>query len=138
MTMSGLAAIALLATGVSVCSGAPSERSGLVLEAVVYVSRHGIRSPYPPTGAVSASDWRPYTTQPPPDAAAWGDTEAAFLNQELTPHGAAVVRTLGGYLREKWANASLIGAVAGSNCDLLVACVAPRDHACRAVVVREA
>ena len=73
---------------------------------VLHVSRHGVRTPYPPT-AGTVNDWSAYTPLQPPGAGAWGMDQSAFEDQHLTPHGKSLIKLLGAYFREKWDNASL-------------------------------
>lgn len=68
---------------------------------VVMVSRHGIRSPYPPTNG-TVNDFTSYSPLIFPDAADWGMTEEAFANQYLTPHGRGVMTQMGAYYRQQW------------------------------------
>ena len=93
--------------------------SAPTLKQVTYFSRHGVRTPYPPSYG-TATDWRNYTNLAPPGAAAYnGMSQEAFETQQLTPHGAALIPLVGSYFRAKWANASLFAGAGG--CDAVVA-----------------
>ena len=93
--------------------------SAPTLKQVTYFSRHGVRTPYPPSYG-TATDWRNYTDLAPPGAAAYnGMSQEAFETQQLTPHGALLIPLVGAYFREKWANASLFASAGG--CDAIVA-----------------
>ena len=97
-------AFALCATLASAAARLPP------LESVVFLSRHGVRTPYPPSYG-TATDWRNYTNLAPPGAAAYnGMSQEAFETQQLTPHGAALIPLVGSYFRAKWANASLFAS----------------------------
>ena len=77
------------------------------LDGVVYVSRHGVRTPYGPldgsaAGAALPDDWSAWTTKAAKGPEAYGMSRAAFESQELTPHGKALMPLFGAYVREKW------------------------------------
>ena len=78
----------------------------MTLSGVVYVSRHGVRSPYGPmnrtAGAALGDDWSAWTRKRAKGAADYGMDEAAFHAQELTPHGKALLPLFGAYVAEKW------------------------------------
>ena len=78
----------------------------LELIQVVYVSRHGIRSPYPPDYA-TVTDFTAYTQKIFPTNDSWGMDMYAFENQHLTPHGKEILPLMGGYYSEMYASASL-------------------------------
>lgn len=80
---------------------------------VVYVSRHGIRTPYAPDFG-TVTDFTAYTQKPFPTNDSWGMTMEAFANQHLTPHGKKILPLLGSYYAEKFANGSLS---VGNTCD---------------------
>jgi 4-phytase/acid phosphatase len=86
----GLAAAALAAGR----AARPGDPPGLVLERVVIVERHGVRSPTKPPEALN-----PYSAE------AWPGWPVA--PGELTPHGAADVRLMGAWLRSHYAERGL-------------------------------
>ena len=97
--------------GDRVVTGASSNRNhgghpAAKLVSVTYVSRHGVRTPYPPPVA-TADDWSAYTPLTPPGASEWGMSQEAFETQELTPHGQGLIKLMGRYFRSKWDNMSL-------------------------------
>lgn len=100
------ALVACAATSGAAASGAAKSHASAKLVAVTYVSRHGVRTPYPPPVA-TADDWSAYTPLKPPDASAWGMSQEAFETQELTPHGEGLIKLMGRYFRSKWDNMSL-------------------------------
>ena len=76
----------------------------------IYVSRHGVRSPYPPGGVgwpAHGQSWEAWTSAPVKRAAEFGMTDHAFKTQELTAHGKTLVKPLGASAREAWAAAGL-------------------------------
>ena len=79
------------------------------LVSVAYVSRHGVRTPYPPDQG-TVNDWSAYTPRSPPSAADWHMDQEAFEEQHLTPHGIELMKLMGSYYRQHWDNASLFGA----------------------------
>ena len=68
-------------------------QSELALVQVVMVSRHGIRSPYPPTNG-TLNDYSSYTPLVFPNATAWGMTEVEFETQHLSPQGEVLIQLL--------------------------------------------
>jgi hypothetical protein len=94
------------------CSGdaAPAGGAGdgqLVLEKVILLSRHGIRTPYPAgyigfdNYSVLSADGRVWPSVVPPLDPAWGANGNAFL----TAHGSAVLTAHGRYYRdETWSD----------------------------------
>ena len=73
------------------CSRArePDEMTG-----AIYVSRHGVRSPYPPGGTgwpTHGQSWEAWTSAPVKRATEFGMTDHAFKTQELTAHGKTLV-----------------------------------------------
>lgn len=85
---------------------APEEQ----LTGAVYVSRHGVRSPYPPGGPgwpVHGQTWEAWSAGPVKRAAAFGMTDRAFAAQELTPHGKTLVPPLGAAVKQAWSAAGL-------------------------------
>lgn len=81
-------------------SSSPSP-SDLELYQVVYVSRHGIRSPYPPNYG-SLDDFSAYTNKEFPSHTAWGMSYNDFTKQKLTPHGKRILPYVGSYFAERW------------------------------------
>ena len=76
----------------------------------IYVSRHGVRSPYPPGGVgwpAHGQSWEAWTSAPVKRATEFGMTDHAFKTQELTAHGKTLVKPLGASAREAWAAAGL-------------------------------
>ena len=76
----------------------------------IYVSRHGVRSPYPPGGTgwpAHGQSWEAWTSAPVKRATEFGMTDHAFKTQELTAHGKTLVKPLGASAREAWAAAGL-------------------------------
>jgi hypothetical protein len=73
---------------------------------VVIVTRHGIRTPYPPDNG-TVTDFTSYTDLIFPDNNTWGMTYEAFADQHLTPHGRMIIPYLGAYYSQKFANESL-------------------------------
>lgn len=65
----------------------------------VIVSRHGIRTPYPPTNG-TVTDFSSYTYKKFPDNSTWMMSYEAFSEQELTPHGEAILPYVGAYYKE--------------------------------------
>ena len=75
----------------------------------IYVSRHGVRSPYPPGGTgwpAHGQSWEAWTSAPGARPE-FGMTDHAFKTQELTAHGKTLVKPLGASAREAWAAAGL-------------------------------
>ena len=68
---------------------------------VVYVSRHGIRTPYPADNG-TVTDYSSYTPLIFPDETDWNMTYDAFANQYLTPHGQVVMSNIGSYYKDRW------------------------------------
>lgn len=85
-------------------SGAHAESFRLVQSLIV--SRHGIRSPYPPTNG-TVTDYSSYTYKVFPDNNTWGMTFEAFSDQHLTPHGEITLPYVGGYYSESLAAAGM-------------------------------
>jgi hypothetical protein len=76
------------------------------LAQVIVVSRHGVRTPYPPKNA-TVDDYSSYTAKKFPDNNTWGMTYDAFSHQHLTPHGVKILPFLGSYYRELYAQGGL-------------------------------
>lgn len=72
----------------------------------IIVSRHGIRTPYPPTNG-TVTDFSSYTYKSFPDNTTWGMAYDPFSKQELTPHGEYIVPFVGAYYRESLADDGL-------------------------------
>ena len=72
---------------------------GYVLVQSVVVSRHGIRTPYPPTNG-TVTDFSSYTYKEFPDNTDWGMSYTAFSEQYLTPHGEKILPYVGSYYAE--------------------------------------
>lgn len=79
---------------------------------IVYVSRHGIRTPYPADNG-TVTDYSSYTYLEFPDEKDWNMTYEAFANQYLTPHGQVVMSNIGSYYKDRWGHSGL-GAI---DCD---------------------
>lgn len=90
----------------SVLAATTVTAADMELVQVVYVSRHGIRSPYPPDYA-TVTDFTAYTQKPFPTNDSWGMDMFAFENQHLTPHGKTILPLMGAYYAEKFADESL-------------------------------
>lgn len=88
---------AALGLAASLAGAAAGAAPSLVLERVVAVERHGVRSPTKPPEALSR-----YSAQPWP---AWPVGPG-----ELTPHGAENVRLMGAWLRRAYAREGLLPA----------------------------
>lgn len=88
--------------------------SDMELVQVVYVSRHGIRSPYPPDYA-TVTDFTAYTQKIFPSNYSWGMDMFAFENQHLTPHGKTILPLMGAYYSEKFTDGSLDVATTCAN-----------------------
>jgi broad specificity phosphatase PhoE len=76
----------------------------------IYVSRHGVRSPYPPGGVgwpQHGQSWEAWTSAPVKRANEFGMTQNAFETQELTAHGKTLVKPLGESAQKAWAAAGL-------------------------------
>lgn len=73
---------------------------------VSIVSRHGIRTPYPPDNG-TVTDFTSYTNKIFPDNTSWGMTYEAFADQHLTPHGEKILPYMGSYYYERFINDSL-------------------------------
>jgi hypothetical protein len=73
----------------------------LELKQVIYVSRHGIRSPYPPNYG-TVEDFSAYTNKKFPSHEAWGMTQKDFAKQKLTPHGKKILPYVGSYFYERF------------------------------------
>lgn len=85
-----------------------SEAKSLTLVNSAIVSRHGVRSPYPPTNSTSASDVSMYSGRPFPTWQDWGySTEKEYADQDLTPHGQRILPYVGSYYRQLYSNLSL-------------------------------
>lgn len=65
------------------------------------VSRHGVRSPYPPNYG-TVSDFTAYTDLIFPDNTSWGMTYEDFESQHLTPHGEKIAPYMGKYSGERF------------------------------------
>lgn len=74
--------------------------NGVLMGAVV-VSRHGIRSTFPPFGGTSA-----YTDKAFPTAKDWGMSQEEFDSQHISPHGKVCLEKLGFWYSQKIANES--------------------------------
>jgi hypothetical protein len=79
---------------------------GLELIQVLYVSRHGIRSPYPPNYG-TLDDFSAYTHKIFPSNEEWGMTYQDFIHQKLTPHGKKILPYFGSYFAERFVNDGL-------------------------------
>lgn len=77
----------------------------LLVQSVI-VSRHGIRTPYPPTNG-TVTDFSSYTAKLFPDNTTWGMTFNAFSEQYLTPHGEKILPYVGSYYQQSLADAGL-------------------------------
>jgi hypothetical protein len=104
----------ILLSILAAASTAAAAELDLQLIQVVYVSRHGIRSPYPPDYA-TVTDFTAYTEKPFPTNNSWGMDMFAFENQHLTPHGKSILPFMGAYYSEKFADGSLDVASTCSN-----------------------
>jgi hypothetical protein len=80
--------------------------AGLELIQVLYVSRHGIRSPYPPNYG-TLDDFSAYTQKIFPSNEEWGMTYQDFTHQRLTPHGKKVLPYFGSYFAARFVNDGL-------------------------------
>jgi hypothetical protein len=80
--------------------------SAMKLIQVTIVSRHGIRTPYPPDNG-TVTDFTSYTNKLFPDNTSWGMTYEAFADQHITPHGEKILPYLGAYYSEKFLSESL-------------------------------
>jgi hypothetical protein len=77
-------------------------RAGWELLQVIYVSRHGIRSPYPPNYG-TLEDFTAYTQKKFPSYEEWGGmTKNDFMKQKLTPHGRKILPYLGEYFADSF------------------------------------
>mmetsp|Transcript_16368 Transcript_16368/g.26167 ORF Transcript_16368/g.26167 Transcript_16368/m.26167 type:complete len:532 (-) Transcript_16368:12-1607(-) len=76
--------------------------SSMELQHVVYMSRHGVRSPYPPEFGYEA-----YSNKPFPTAADWGMTDYDYNHQYLTAHGKKLVPLIGSYFRQLYQSSAL-------------------------------
>lgn len=83
----------------------------IVLVGSVIMSRHGIRSPYPPDdGAVD--NFTAYTNLKLPTHDDWGMTSDEFKNQFLTPHGKIVMQQLGKFYKSRYIGTPLETSIA--------------------------
>jgi len=73
------------------------------LSHLVYMSRHGVRSPYPPVGG----NFSLYSRKPFPSPSDWGMTQEAYDKQYLTGHGEKLVPLMGRFWRENYQNTAL-------------------------------
>lgn len=64
------------------------------------ISRHGIRSAYPPFGESECNTYTKYSAKSFPTFEDWGMTEEEYCRQELTPHGKLVAPRVGEFYRE--------------------------------------
>ena len=78
----------------------------LELIQVAVVTRHGIRTPFPPDNG-TVTDFTSYTNLIFPDNNTWGMTYDAFASQHITPHGELIIPYLGAYYAEQYRNESL-------------------------------
>ena len=74
----------------------------MFLVQTLIVSRHGIRSPFPPNYGTT-SDFTSYTNKIFPNNDSWGMSADAFRQQHLTPHGKKIVPYMGAYNAERLA-----------------------------------
>lgn len=80
--------------------------SSYVLVQSLIVSRHGVRSPYPPRYG-TVSDYTAYTDKIFPDNSSWGMTYSDFSSQHLTPHGEKIIPFMGTYSSQRYAQDGL-------------------------------
>ena len=80
---------------------ATAEATIVAPAAVVVVSRHGVRTPYSPTGGdLTADTFVPYShkhAQFPVTAREWG--AESITGQPLTEHGKRAIKRMGNYFR---------------------------------------
>ena len=95
--------LALYMCFLSLVAPTKADLSTLKVRYLVYASRHGIRPPYPPpVGGIDAYSKRSF-----PGPSAWNMSKKEYDNQELTPHGRAVLPLLGRYLAKVYRHTNL-------------------------------
>jgi hypothetical protein len=72
----------------------------------LFVSRHGVRSPYPPRYG-TVSDYTAYTDKIFPTNTSWGMAYSDFASQHLTPHGESIIPFMGTYAAQRYAQDGL-------------------------------
>lgn len=96
----------VLVTFAVVAGVIPVQATDYTLVQSIVVSRHGIRTPYPPTNG-TVTDFSSYTYKQFPDNNTWGMSYDAFADQYLTPHGEAILPLVGAYYKDILADGGL-------------------------------